>query len=58
MEDGTLVPCDPKLTGFLIMGAINWIPKWFSPTGGRTGAEVADEFVARLINGLRAHAPG
>jgi TetR/AcrR family transcriptional regulator len=27
------VPCDPKLAIFVILGAMNWVPKWFKPSG-------------------------
>ena len=33
IEDGSIVPCDPKLAIFVILGALNWVPKWFKPSG-------------------------
>jgi TetR/AcrR family transcriptional regulator len=33
IEDGSVVPCDPKLAIFVILGALNWVPKWFKPNG-------------------------
>ncbi len=33
IEDGSVVPCDPKLAIFVILGAMNWVPKWFRPSG-------------------------
>ena len=33
IEDGSVVPCDPKLAMFVILGAMNWVPKWFKPNG-------------------------
>ena len=33
IEDGSVVPCDPKLTIFVILGAMNWVAKWFKPSG-------------------------
>lgn len=29
IADGSIAPCDIRMTGNAIMGAINWIPKWF-----------------------------
>jgi AcrR family transcriptional regulator len=29
IEDGSIGSCDVRMTGNAIMGAINWIPKWF-----------------------------
>ena len=28
IEDGSIRPCDVRMTGNAIMGALNWIPKW------------------------------
>jgi hypothetical protein len=28
VRDGVFVPCDPRLVGFALLGAENWIPKW------------------------------
>ena len=39
--DGSIVACDPKLTIFLMLGAINWVPKWFTPKGPWSNAQVA-----------------
>jgi TetR/AcrR family transcriptional regulator len=33
IEDGSVIPCDPKLTIFVLLGAMNWVPKWFKPSG-------------------------
>lgn len=52
IRDGSIVPCDPKLAVFIMMGAINWLPRWFSPQGERTGSEIAAAFIALFENGL------
>src|SRR6187431_3223138 len=31
VDTGAFDPCDPKLTSFAILGAVNWIPRWFKP---------------------------
>jgi TetR/AcrR family transcriptional regulator len=36
IDDGSVVPCDPKLAIFVILGAMNWVPKWFKPNGAWT----------------------
>jgi TetR/AcrR family transcriptional regulator len=33
MEDGSVVRCDPKLAIFVILGAMNWVPKWYKLDG-------------------------
>ena len=29
IKDGSVAPCNVRMTGNAIMGSINWIPKWF-----------------------------
>jgi len=33
MKDGSIVPCDPKLAVFTVLGAIHWVSKWFNQSG-------------------------
>jgi len=54
IDDKTIRPCDPKLAGFLIMGAFNWIPTWYAEGGPSSGKEIADTFVDLLANGMAA----
>ncbi len=52
IEDGSIVDCDVRMTGNAIMGAINWIPKWFH--GDHVLAKkVQQEFPEILSSGLR-----
>jgi TetR/AcrR family transcriptional regulator len=51
--DGSIVDCDPKLTIFLMLGAINWVPKWFTPKGPWSNAQVAKgitEMLDRMLS--------
>src|SRR3990167_4805072 len=57
MEE-VFVPCDPRVVGFAILGAMNWIPKWYHPDGSRTGKEIADAFSSYLVRGLLRDAKG
>jgi TetR/AcrR family transcriptional regulator len=41
IADGSIVPCDPKLVVFTILGSLNWVPKWFRSNGAWSSAEVA-----------------
>lgn len=41
IRDGSIVRCDPKLAVFLLLGAVNWIPKWFSQKGSWTNHQLA-----------------
>lgn len=52
IEDGSIAACDVRMTGNAVMGALNWIPKWFhgDPT---MAARIVDEFPRILTSGLR-----
>lgn len=52
IEDCSIVECDVRMTGNAIMGAINWIPKWFH--GDKVLAKkVMHEFPEILTVGMR-----
>jgi AcrR family transcriptional regulator len=53
MADGTFARGDAKLLAFALFGAVNWIPRWFSPQGSASSQEIADRFADYLISGLR-----
>lgn len=56
IQDGSIAEVDPKLSSLIILGAINWIPVWFSPTGSLTAAQVADGVVKLFLTGLMPRA--
>lgn len=45
---------DPKLLSFAMLGAVNWIPRWYSPEGPANSEEIAERFAEYLIAGLRS----
>jgi AcrR family transcriptional regulator len=53
MEAGVFARADPKLRAFAILGAVNWIPRWFDPRGRATSEEIAQSFAEYLLSGLR-----
>jgi AcrR family transcriptional regulator len=53
VEIGTFEPADAKLVSFALLGAINWIPRWYDPEGPATSQEIADRFADYLIAGVR-----
>ena len=52
MARGHFVAGDPKLLTFAILGAVNWITRWFDPEGPATSAEIGQVFADYLIRGL------
>ena len=53
IADGSFSPDDVKLRSFALLGAVNWIPRWFNPAGPATSSEIADRFADYLLAGLR-----
>ena len=53
VEDGSIAPCDPKLTAFALAGALNWVAHWYREDRSLTGAQIADAFVKIFEGGLR-----
>lgn len=53
IEDGSVRPLNLRMTGNAIMGAINWIPKWFHGDAAAARAVIA-EFPAVLTRGLES----
>ena len=52
IADGSINPCDVRMTGNAIMGSINWIPKWFHGKAGMA-EEIRNEFPQILMRGLQ-----
>jgi AcrR family transcriptional regulator len=53
MDAGVFAPGDPKLLSFAILGAVNWITRWYDPKGPASSQEIADRFADYLVRGLR-----
>jgi AcrR family transcriptional regulator len=54
IADGSVEPCDPKLSAFAIAGALNGICVWYEPKGALSPQEIANHFVRTLTVGLAA----
>lgn len=53
IHDGSIAPCNVRMTGNAIMGSVNWIPKWYH--GDETMAQqIVAEFPGILSRGLAA----
>lgn len=44
---------DARTAGFAILGAINWIPKWYRPGGELSARVIADRFADMFLRALR-----
>ncbi|WP_345067516.1 TetR/AcrR family transcriptional regulator [Acidovorax lacteus] len=52
VAEGSLQPCDPKMTAFVIAGALSWIGRWYRPDGPCTPDEVAQQCIDPLLQGV------
>ena len=52
IERGEFREVDARLAGFAVLGAINWIPKWYSPNGSLSAAAIAEAFADFLVAAL------
>lgn len=53
IADGSFVPdLDSKIAVFTILGALNWVPEWFSPAGPFDPLEVGHRMADNLLAGL------
>jgi TetR/AcrR family transcriptional regulator len=54
IDDGSIVPMDPKLGAFMLLGAVHWVTKWYRPGGDWTADEVSDALIELATRGLAA----
>jgi AcrR family transcriptional regulator len=55
IADGSFAkPSSNRLAVFTILGALNWIPEWYSPSGRSTPEALGDAMADTLLHGLLA----
>lgn len=54
VRKGLFRPCDDKIAAFSVIGALNWMYAWFSPSNPQTGADVARQISDHFLRGLLA----
>ncbi len=52
VADGSIAPCDIKLTAFTLAGALNWPARWHEPQGALPGEVIARHLVDILAQGF------
>jgi AcrR family transcriptional regulator len=53
MVAGVFANGDPKLLAFALFGAVNWIPRWYSPDGPASSQAIAGLFADFFVAGFR-----
>jgi AcrR family transcriptional regulator len=56
MDEGLFAKGDPKMMEFAIMGAVNWISKWFDPAGPMSSQQIGESFADYLVGRARVAA--
>lgn len=56
IDDGSIMPCDPKMASFAIVGAMAWVSKWFDP-GMSWDADQVSLGMAQLLSRMIAANP-
>ena len=54
IERGLFAPGDPKLLTFAVLGAVNWITRWYDPKGPATSQQIGEHFADFLVAGLKS----
>jgi AcrR family transcriptional regulator len=53
VSDGSIRPCDAKMTAFAVAGALNWIAHWHRGGAALSPGEISERFIDLFENGLR-----
>ena len=53
MDQGAFAVGDAKLAAFALLGAVNWITRWYDPRGPKGSAEIGRAMADLVIEGLR-----
>lgn len=54
IADGSVVPTDPKLAVFMLLGAVHWVTKWYSQKGPWTAEDASAALIELATRGLAA----
>ncbi|MDX5360923.1 MAG: TetR/AcrR family transcriptional regulator [Alphaproteobacteria bacterium] len=54
IADGSIAQVNPKLAIFMLLGAVHWVTKWYSPKGVWTADDVSDALIEMVMRGLSA----
>lgn len=52
MQQGIFEIADTRLAGRLILSSLNWMHRWYKPSGSRTAAQIADAYFDMITGGI------
>lgn len=53
IKSGEFRKQDPKLAGFAMLGAMNWIGRWYRPEGTYTAQDIGKAYAEQFVKGLK-----
>lgn len=53
VKEKSMAACDPKLTAFMVAGALCWIGQWYQPGGAHSPDKIADHYIRSFLQGLQ-----
>lgn len=54
IRDGSILPVNPKLAVFMLLGAVHWVTKWYSPEGPWTAEQASSALIELATRGFAA----
>lgn len=54
VRDGSIIQVNPKLATFMLLGAVHWVTKWYSPEGAWTPEDVSEALIEMATRGFAA----
>lgn len=54
IAEGSIQTKNAQMSVYAMQGALNWIPRWFSPDGEESIEEIADDFLDLFVTGLKS----
>ena len=58
IADGSILPLNPKLAVFGLLGSVHWVTKWYSADGAWTAEDVAEALIELATRGWAAEPGG
>lgn len=58
IRDGSIAPCDIRMTDFAVFGALNWVSRWYRADGASSPEELGEALFDVFAQGLRPRPQG
>jgi len=58
IADGSILPLNPKLAVFMLLGPIHWVTKWYRPDGLWSADDVSEALIELATRGMAAKPVG